>query len=98
MFESRKALRRSVCLPTTGIVGSESSNGGPIEIFATLIQEPLKSVVQQAAERHWHVQIRCRGQHQTDVLESERRGEACRLISALGDKLAVGRVRGCRED
>jgi hypothetical protein len=48
---------------SAGVLGSESSDGGPIEIFATLIQKALKAVVQQAAERHWHAQILCRGQH-----------------------------------
>ena len=81
-----------------GVARRESADGGPIERFAALVQEALKSVVQQAAERHWNVQIRGRREYESDVLESQRRSESRGLKFGLRDQLAVDGVCRRRKD
>ena len=45
-------LNALACIP-----GREAADGGPIEMLATLGQQPQKSVVEQATQRHRHAPV-----------------------------------------
>src|SRR5271168_3494958 len=55
-------------LRSVGIVGRDSADGGPIKLITPLGEEPQKSVVQQAGNRHRHALTLARIEPEPDVL------------------------------
>src|ERR1700693_6333374 len=79
MSPGRTASPRLRSLKRAGVVHREAADRRPIKVFTAQCEQPQKTVVQETAERHGHAQRLGGGQGQTDVLESERCGESCRL-------------------
>src|SRR3984885_7523656 len=80
-------------LNISGILGSQPTDRGPIEILAALGEHSQESIVQQASERHGYAQALGRGQRETDVLVSERRRKRRGFKLALRDEGSAGLVR-----
>src|ERR1700733_3108724 len=79
MSPGRAASPRLRCLKRAGVVHREAADRGPIKVFPAPREQPQKPVAQETADRHGHVQRFGGSQGKTDVLESERGGESCRL-------------------
>src|SRR5262249_48379290 len=78
------------CLPR--IPCRQEPDRRPVERLASPGDQRQQPVVQQASEWHRHAQTLRRRESETDVLESERRGEPSGLESLVRDQAAVGLV------
>ena len=84
-----------------GIPGREPADGGPIKPITPMGEEPQKSVVQQAGNRHRHALTLGRGQPEPDVFVTKRRGEKSGFKLVVCDEATEdlvcrrGEDRGC---
>src|SRR4051812_8441996 len=75
-----------------GILRGELCHGRPVEIAAALRDHRQQSRDNQARKRHRHLEGLRRGEDEADVLMSERRLEAWRVIALRRDQSAIGVV------
>src|SRR6267142_5864623 len=75
-----------------GVLGGETSDRRPVECLAPMREQRQEPVVQHGGERHGYAKGLRRGEGETDVLVSQRRGEPRRLELLLGNQPTIGLV------